>query len=194
MLFLDIISNIKQIGHIQLKKIILFSLLISSLYSDAKIYLGTSVGMHNETFSNISLNTSSPMASLKIGYGIRESYAVEFSLDYIQKDKDIYSVNDGNKIALNVDLIKAFDFGIYINPYFKAGFGSGAFATDEQAKSTMHYGGFNLGFGTFIPINEHLDFDIGYSYRNTNYEKMTSSSISYASNINVAYVGVNVRF
>jgi hypothetical protein len=46
---------------------------------------------------------------LKIGYGNREAYAVELSMDYTKSDPKRYS--------FDVSVLKAFDFGIYINPF-----------------------------------------------------------------------------
>jgi hypothetical protein len=181
-----------------LKKIILFLILISSLYanqSDAKIYLGTSYGYLNETFSeseydSISLQT----AKVKIGYGIRDSYAVEFSIDYTQKDKDVFSSKDGDRYGLNLELMKAFDFDIYINPFFKGGFGAGYLDIDNSSNSSLSYSSYNLAVGCFIPVNEHLDFELGYSYKFTSYEKIQEGVKELNSHVNIGYLGVNVRF
>ena len=174
------------------------TLFISSLYADAKIYVGAGTGLFNEKFSSIEATNDSNLASIKIGYGRRDSYAVEFSVDYIGKDSNIYSSNDGDKIGYNIDLIKAFDLGIYINPYLKAGFGAGYFNVTSDRIDDINYGSFNLGFGTYIPINESFDFEVGYSYRNTSYERSdtrsSSDSKSYLSHVNIIYTGVNFRF
>ena len=181
-----------------MKKIILFLLLISSLYSsssDAKIYLGTSYGYLNESFSESGYNSiSAQTAKVKVGYGIRDSYAVEFSIDYTQKDKNVFSTNDGDRYGLNLEIMKAFDFDIYVNPFFKGGFGAGYLDIDNTSNKSLNYSSYNLGLGCFIPINEHLDFEIGYSYKFTSYEKISQTSQKLNSHINIGYLGVNVRF
>ena len=178
-----------------MKKIILLSLLLTSLYSDAKIYVGANAGYMHEAFSDDADTTNSAeMAKFKIGYGVREAYAVEFSLDYLKNKSDIFSHNDSDKFGLNVELVKAFDWNIFINPYFKAGFGAGFFDLENAQKSSLNYGSFNLGLGFFIPINEDFDFEIGYDYKYISYEKLEATDTDINSNINGAYAGFNVRF
>ena len=180
-----------------MKKIILFSLLITSLYSDAKVYMGISGGYLNETFDDdASTTASAEMAKFKIGYGIREAYAVEFSVDYLKNDSNIFSTTgqDGDKYGLNVELVKAFDWDIFINPYFKAGFGAGYFNIEHESENLLNYGSYNLGIGFFIPMNEHFDFELGYDYKYISYEKIESTNSDINSNMHGAYAGFNVRF
>ncbi len=181
-----------------MKKIILFSLLLTSLYSDAKIYTGISVGYLNEEFSNASSVTSSAeMAKLKIGYGIKEAYAIEFSFDYLKNESTVFSQDgkkDADKYGINVELVKAFDWGIYVNPYFKAGFGAGYLELEEASQDSMNYGSFNFGLGLFIPLNEHFDFEIGYDYKYVSYEKFEATGADINSNMNGAFLGLNTRF
>ncbi len=180
-----------------MKKIILFLLLLTSLYSDAKIYIGTGGGYLEESFSNSSFKTNSAeTAKFKIGYGIREAYAIEFSFNYLKNDSNNFSADDSDKFGLNVELIKAFDWDIFINPYFKGGFGAGYFKIDNTTKSSLSYGSYNLGLGFFIPINEHFDFEIGYDYKYLSYEKLNKATTSedISSNMHGTYLGFNVRF
>jgi hypothetical protein len=180
-----------------LKKILLFSLLITSLYSDAKVYMGVGAGYMNETFSNsASTSNTAEMGKLKIGYGVREAYAIEFSFDYLKNDSNVFSTTgkDGDKFGMNVEFVKAFDWNIIINPYFKAGFGAGYFDINHATKSSLNYGSFNLGLGFFVPITEHFDVEVGYDYKYISYEKLTDTSNQVNSNLNGAYVGLNVRF
>lgn len=184
-----------------MKKILLFSLLITSLYSDAKIYMGLGGGYLHESFSDAAGTTSSAeMARIKVGYGDREAYAVEFSLDMLKNDTNIFSTSgdDGDKFGMNIELIKAFDFDMMINPYFKTGFGAGYFDVNSPSQSSLHYGSFNLGLGFFIPINEHFDVEVGYDYKYVSYEKQTDATGAKLkeidSNMNGVYIGFNVRF
>jgi hypothetical protein len=178
-----------------LKKIILFLLLITSLYADAKVYMGVSGGYLNESVSNDeSTSASSETAKFKIGYGQREAYAVEFSIDYIKNETTIFSTTgeDSDKIGMNVELVKSFDWDIYIIPYFKAGFGSGTFDIKSDDGDSINYGSFNLGLGFFVPINEHFDFEVGYDYKYVSYEEISDTQLN--SHMNGAYAGFNVRF
>ena len=176
-----------------MKTLLLFLLLISSLFAEAKVYIGTSYGYLNETFTNgAKYKGESTINKLKIGYGIREAYAVEFSLAYVDNTINVYSANDTEKYGFDVELVKAFDLDIFINPFFKAGFGTGYLQTSTIGKVT--YGSFNLGVGFYIPINESLDIEVGYDYKNLSYERGPDKSESLESNVNGAYVGVNARF
>lgn len=176
-----------------MKKItLLLFLLISSLVAESKIYIGTGYGYYNEssdlantiqgaTFSNNSVK-------LKAGYGIRESYAIEFSVDYIQGDEKKYD--------FNIDFVKAFDWGIYVNPFVKAGFGAGIIDNKSNNTKSLTYGSFNLSAGMFIPLNEHFDIEIAYDYKHLSYEKVNQldATEGRTSNVNIGYVGINARF
>ena len=177
-----------------MKTLLLSLLLISSLFGEAKVYLGASYGYFNESFaSGTNYEGSSSAIKAKIGYGDIGSYGVEFSVAYIDNKVDVYSANDNIKYDFNVDLIKAFDFDIFFNPFFKAGFGTGYLQTQSVGKVT--YGSFNVGFGVYVPLNEYLDLELGYEYKNLSYERPSGKeSQSYESNVNGAYAGFNVRF
>lgn len=180
-----------------MKKILLLSLLITSLFSEAKVYMGVGGGFINETFSNKEdTDSTAPMARVKIGYGDINAYAVEFSFDYLKNDKKVFSTtgNDSDKYAINIELVKAFDFNIIVNPFFKAGFGAGFLDISSQNKSSLNYGSLNLGAGFFIKINEHLDIEIAYDYKHVSYEKISDNSETIDSNMNGAYIGINTRF
>jgi len=187
-----------------LKKIILFLLLITSLYSDTKLYLGASYGYFNEEFTHavdaqgngVDAQSTTGAAKFKVGYGVREAYAIEFSLDYIDNKSKIFSDEDGAKYAFNLDFVKAFDLDIYVNPFFKAGFGAGFLDINRVTQKTLNYGSYNLGLGMFIPIDEYFDFEVGYDYKNLSYESINTvaQKLSYESNVNVIYFGFNVRY
>lgn len=180
-----------------MKKILLFLLLITSLYSEEQAYIGLGYGSFNEKFTNNeTTESSSNFTSVKAGYGEREKYAIEFSLQYIDNKSKIFSVNDSEKYGFNLDLLKSFDLGIYINPFFKAGFGFGYLTIDREIQDLLHYGVFDCGVGVFIPLSEHLDIELGYIYKYTTYEGIDTivDKISYSSHTNAAYIGLNTRF
>ena len=182
-----------------MKKVIIFLLLLTSLYSDAKIYTGLGIGFLNEKFSDKeNTSNSAEMAKFKIGYGIRSSYAIELSLDYLKNESNVFTQNDGSKFGINVELIKAFDkvfsYDIYIKPYFKAGFGAGYFTIEDQDKNSLKYGSFNTGLGFFIPINEHFDIEVGYDYKYLSYQKFEAIGDDINSNLNGICIGFNARY
>ena len=181
-----------------MKKIALILLLVTSLYSDAKIYLGFSGGGFNEEFHGINANSSSQMATLRLAYGDIKAYAVEFSLDYQKSDAQVFSSKsiDGDKIGFNINLMKSFDFDIYILPFVKVGFGTGYLDIQRALQDRISYGSFQGSIGTFLPINEHFDIEVGYELRNTTYEPIDSVTklTAYKSTTNLAYVGINYRF
>ena len=180
-----------------MKKTILFLFLITSLYSDAKVYLGLSYGFYDENFIDTNqAHSSSSIEILKLGYGDRQSYAVELSIQHSKNESNIFSQNDSDKYGLNIELVKAFDFDIYINPFFKAGFGANYLEINREIQDIIHYGSFNVGLGFLIPVNEHFDFALEYGYKYISYEgiDIIADQISYKSDLNSAHFGFNVRF
>jgi len=182
----------KTAGNI-LKKILLLSLLLSTLlFGEAKIYIGGGYAYYNEQAdmpnSSLTQTDSSNAGRIKLGYGERDAYAVEFSLDYIDSDQ--------SKYAFDVNLIKAFDWDIYVNPFVKVGFGAGAMDISNSSSETLSYGSFNLGSGLFVPFNENVDLEFSYEYKNLSYEKADSSpsTENRTSHVNIGYMGCNFRF
>ena len=180
-----------------MKKIILFLLLISSLYSDAKVYMGLGAGFMNEAFSdNANSTNSAEMGKIKIGYGDREAYAIEFSFDYLKNDESIFSTTgeDSDKFGMNIELIKSVNWDIYILPYFKVGIGSGYFDISADDQTSLNYSSVNFGLGFLVPVNEHVDFEVGYDYKYVSYEELTSSGEQIGSHLNGVFTGINFRF
>jgi hypothetical protein len=185
-----------------LKKIVLLGLLLSSiLYAESKFYLGLSYGILDESLTKADqteTSITSDVYALKAGYGVRSAYAIEFTLDYVNNKDPLFDANDGVKYGLNVDLLKAFDFGIYVLPFAKVGLGAGVLDT-ELNEGSLNYGSFNAGFGAFVPIDEHFEIEIGYNYRYMTYEKEKLETTSVndftpTSHINLVYLGINTRF
>ena len=159
--------------------------------------MGANVGYFNENFlNNLDAKNSTLTSSFKVGYGVREAYAIEFSIDWVDNNSKIFSDNDGDKYSINVELVKAFNLNKYMNPFFKAGFGAGNLKVDREVQDRLNFGSFNLAIGIFIPINQHLDLEVGYNYKYLTYEKIDiiANQVSYESHINVIYTGLNVRF
>ena len=178
-----------------MKKTLLFLLLSASLFADAKIYVGANTGIYNESLDTSSKSISTQALTLKIGYGDITSYGIEFSLDYINNSSEIFHPDDGIKYGINVDLIKAFDFGLFFTPYMKGGFGAGALdSTAKENKNSLAYGSYNLGVGAFIPLHDNYDLEVGYNYRYTSYEKTVSTNPITKSHVNILSLGVNYRF
>jgi len=185
-----------------LKKIILFLLVTSSIFADAKVYVGVGYGMFDETFkSEKKEKNSTELAQIKIGYGKREAYAVEISLEYMQNSSKIFSSAssssiDGDKYGMNVSLLKAFDFDIHVLPYMKVGFGSGYFDIDRALQDRIFYSSLNIGTGIFIPMGENFDLELAYEHRHTSYQSIDTvvEKINYQSGSNIAYFGFNARF
>ncbi|MEA1982127.1 MAG: outer membrane beta-barrel protein [Campylobacterota bacterium] len=184
-----------------MKNIILFLLLISSLYGDAKVYVGFSGGTYTEVFDDIDASSSASIITSKIGYGDRKAYGVEFSLDYAKNNSKIFSTSpdmhtDGDRYGFNVSLLKAFDFDIYALPFVKVGFGTGFLDIDRELQKNLTYGTFQLTLGTYIPLGDHFDIELGYEIKHTSYEAINTivTQTSYGSKTNSAYLGVNYRY
>ena len=182
-----------------MKKIILSLFLISSLlYAKSTIYLGTGYAYNSETVSYNSNEETidNNAARIKIGYGDINAYAIEFSLDYIDNKSSIFDSNDGKKYGFNVELLKAWNFNIFMNPFIKAGFGAGYLETPADVNNaSLTYGSWNLGCGVFIPLNEHFDIEIAYEHKNVSYQKLDNNeSTNPTSSLNIGYIGINFRF
>jgi opacity protein-like surface antigen len=178
------------------------SLFLSSLlYGDAKIYLGVSAGGYSEDFKEIDATSSAEYTTIKIAYGDRKAYAVEFSVDYQKNSSKIFSsdpatANDGDKIGFNLNLMKSFDFDIYILPFVRVGFGTGFLDIDRKLQDSLSYGSFQGSLGAFLPLNEHFDLEAAYELRSCTYEAIDTidEKSSYTATINLAYIGINYRF
>lgn len=184
-----------------MRQILLFLLLISSLYSRDAFYIGTSYGYYQENFSTIKATNSAGISKIKVGYGSIKSYAIEFSLDYLQNSSKVFTsatniATDGDKIGFNIGLIKAFDFDISLYPFVRVGFGTGFFDIKRELQSSLSYGSFNLCTGAFIPISKSIDLEFGYEYRRISYQSIDTIKTKYrvSSNANIAYLGLNIRF
>jgi len=182
-----------------LKKITLLLLLFSSLlFAEAKIYLGAGYAYNSETISYVTTEEtiSNNALRLKVGYGDREAYAIELSFDYVDNKSTIFDSGDGKKYGFNVELLKAWNFDIFINPFIKAGFGAGYLETPADLNNgSLTYGTWNLGTGCFIPINQHIDLEVAYEYKYVSYQKLDNDlTINPTSSLNIGYIGVNFRF
>jgi len=182
-----------------LKKLLYLLPLLSSLVlAEAKIYFGTAYTYNSESLSYNGSDKSfqNNGARIKIGYGDIRAYAVEFSLEYIDNKEAVFAANDGEKIGFNLELLKAFDWDIYVYPFFKAGFGAGYLKTDADiVNQSLTYGSWNLGTGIFIPYNESFDIELAYEYKTLSYQKTDPAlTQSPSSDLNSIYFGVNFRF
>lgn len=178
-----------------MKKILTLLILASALYADAKVYIGTGVGIMHEKFSDSSEKAKSyNHAKLKVGYGNINAYAVELSFDVTQKESATNSYNANDSYGVNIELLKAFDLKSFANPYLKAGFGFGYYKSNEAEAHSKHYGNFVLGTGVFIPFLEHYDLQLGYEYKTISYQKPESTKENVNSSAHITYVGINVRF
>jgi len=183
-----------------LKKILLIALLYSSIFAESKVYVGLGYGLYNETYTDSATglpDTTDNAARITFGYGQRDAYAVEFSIDYVDHASYATTPKIGKaKYGFNIALMKSFDFDIYINPFIRAGFGTGMIDNYDNNEPSLSYGSYDLGTGFFIPINEHSDIELAYEYKYLSYEKQNTldSTISNTSHVNILYLGYNIRF
>lgn len=147
-------------------KKILFTLLFlgTSLLAEAEFYVGAGYMYLNESLSsNSSTKINNNGAKIKFGYGERKAYAVEFSINYIDNNSALLSVDDKEKYGFDVELMKAWDFDIYALPFVRVGFGAGQMSsTARTGKSSISYGSFNGTLGTLLPLGESFELEIAY--------------------------------
>lgn len=185
-----------------MKNFILFLTIlgVTALSANSKMYFGTGIFRVNETVLPYlhypqTKHLNSEIAA-KIGYGDRNSYAAELAIDYVHNHSKYFAQGDAQKFGFNLSLLKAYDFGIYVNPFLKAGFGAGYFKTNADAtNSSLTYGNFHLGGGFFIPLSKQMDIELAYEYRFVSYEKIVlTDKTNPKSHINALYAGFNIRF
>jgi len=174
-----------------LKKIILILLSLTTFAAaQSQIYTGFGYGYFNTDMKNADTDTKESItanaARFKIGYGSREAYAVEFSLDYIDSNPKRY--------GFDIALIKSYDFDIYVNPFAKVGFGAGILDNRESTAQSLRYGSFNLGGGLYVPLGEHSDIELSYEYKNISYQREESQNSNATGNTNNLYIGFNIRY
>jgi len=180
------------------KLLLLFPLLSSLLLAQAQIYFGTGYTYNSETLSYIGSEKSfqNNGVRIKVGYGDIKAYSIELSLDYIDNKEAILAQGDAEKIGFNLELLKAFDWDIYVYPFFKAGFGAGYLKTNaDVVNQSLSYGTWNVGTGIFIPYTKHIDFEVAYEYKSLSYQKTDPTlDTSPSSDLNILYMGINLRF
>lgn len=184
-----------------MKKLLLFLFLIPSLYASEKVYVGLSYSYMQENFTNLKAKSATNLTKFKIAYGDIKAYAIEFSIQSMQNKAKIFSSassnsSDGDMLGFNIELLKSFDFNIYVYPFVKVGFGTGSMGISRELQESLSYGTFNVASGLFIPVYKHVDLEIGYEYKNISYEAIDTIATknSYSSNANALYFGFNVRF
>jgi opacity protein-like surface antigen len=176
--------------------LLIFTLFSISVYGDSKIYVGLGYSNTTEKFDDIDAQSSSDSAQIKIGYGMREAYAIELSLYGVQNESNIFSSNDGDKVGADIELVKAFDLNTFIYPFFKAGFGTGYMEVQRELQDKLNYGSFNFGVGAFVALSDAIDLEASYKYKSISYESvdMVSELVNYKSNASIGYFGINARF
>ncbi len=188
-----------------MKKIFLISILCSSfVFADAKVYIGVLGGSSSETYSKpTSRTTTSPAAKVILGYGNYKSYSIELGWIYNQNSQNYFSNNgskDGVKYSLDLNLVKAFDLGGRIYPFFKLGIGGGYLNTDITTSSSevksLNFSSFDAGGGFTYLLSKSFSCELALTYKHRNYQKIdqASSGQSIASNVFTTLVGVIYRF
>lgn len=188
-----------------MKKILIPSLLLSTaLFADSQFYVGVLGGANYESFgSPYNTSTSSPVAKVQLGYGDIKDYSVQLGLLYDKNNHNIFSTgttNDKEKYSMDVELIKAFDFGWKLYPFLKAGFGAGYFNINADYtggnKSSLNFSSYNAGAGAYYSLSEHFNLEAGVTYKSVSYEKIdpNASAKGISTKVIFTYLGVNYRF
>ncbi len=181
-----------------MKQLVLLLIFITSLYGEAKIYMGANAAYQYEILytSKKKAFNNTQNYGIKLGYGDIKAYSVEFSIDYIPNKASFFSDNDSEKYNFNIELLKSFDLNMFFIPYAKVGFGTGSMSSERALQSDITYGSFNGGIGAFIPYSEYIDLEIGYLYKRISYEKfnLLSRYETPTADQSNTYIGCNFRF
>ena len=188
-----------------MKKYILLILSFLYLYANdnynPKFYIGFGGGvLQNNIYASNKKTTDKKstqnIVSLKLGYGDIKAYSVEFNLNYIKNNKDIFSKNDKIGYSIDFSLLKAWDikFGIY--PYLCIGISGGWLEIERSLDKKLGFGSYNLGGGVKWPFYKTLELEAKYEYKFISYEgiDLISDVIRYKSHTNMFYLGINRRF
>lgn len=194
----DFSYNHKNFLGYLVKKLFFTLITVSSLFgTQAQIYTGAGYGyVHEQLSGNSEKSASSNEGKFKIGYGVRDAYAVEFSFSYIDNSSALLSADDKEKYGFDVELMKAWDLHIYALPFIRVGFGSGKMKSSARdGKNVIYYGSYNGSAGLILPLSENFDIELAYEYKNLSYQKVNPDLSSYdRSDIHTLYSGVNFRF
>jgi len=182
-----------------MRKIIFFLVTMTTLvWAEPQVFLGFGGGSTAEKFSSESINKTVTGYHGKVtaGYGDRKAYLVQIGLSYIQYDQNIFSSNDGYNLYLDIDLIKAFDFGIGFYPFVKAGFGAGKMKVDRSVQSELGNGDFHLGGGVYVPLGKYVDLEISFVSKGKNWERVNllATDEEVKSAAIEPYFGINFRY
>ena len=159
--------------------------------------MGAGYGYVNEKVSGSNAKSASNNeGKIKIGYGERDAYAVEFSLYYIDNTNHLLSADDKEKYGFDITLMKAWDLDIYALPFVRVGFGSGKMTSSaREGKKAIMYGSFNGALGVLLPLSKHIDIELAYEYKGLSYQKVNPDVSSYdKSKQQELYSGINFRF
>ncbi len=187
-----------------MRKILLSVFFSAVLWAESGVYIGAGGTMYNEDFTFNSTGFASNEMSatyqgskIKIGYGERKAYAIEFSLSYGEYDKNIFSDDDGAQVFVDIDIIKAFDTDIGFYPFIKFGFGVGNLKIDRVLDSSVASGSFQVGGGFFIPIfGGDFELEASAVYRWKNFEgiDLVGDTAEIDSSVIEPYIGLGYRF
>lgn len=181
-----------------MKKLLLCLIFLTPLlHAEAQLYMGAGYGYVNEKVSGSNAKSASNNeGKIKIGYGERDAYAVEFSLYYIDNTNHLLSADDKEKYGFDITLMKAWDLDIYALPFVRVGFGSGKMTSSaREGKKAIMYGSFNGALGVLLPLSKHIDIELAYEYKGLSYQKVNPDVSSYdKSKQQELYSGINFRF
>lgn len=182
-----------------MRKIIIASLILNTLaFGEPQVFLGFGGGSLTEKLSSTSIDKTVGGYHGKVtaGYGDRKAYLVQIGLNYFEYDDNVFSDNDGYNLYLDVDLIKAFDFGIGFYPFVKAGFGAGKMKVTRTVQSELGNGDFHLGGGFYVPLGHYADLELSFVSRGKNWERVNLiATEEEASSASIEpYFGINFRY
>lgn len=183
-------------------RLLLISLLLfTSVKADERMIIGANAGWVNEdfTFTNsegsASVGSSAALQGFKIGYGDIEKYAITFTLSHTEYSQNLFSMADGQKLHLDVDLIKSFDLNSSFIPFVLMGMGAGHMVVDRKLENYVESGSFQLGGGAYYQIAPFMDLELNVQYRWAHWTSLDfiSTKPDTRSNAIQGTLGVNFR-
>ncbi len=189
-------------GYFLYRLLFIIFLGLGSAQADERVIIGAGAGWVNEDFSftnsqgEKTVGSSAAIENLKIGYGDIKKYAITFTVSYSEYSQNLFSLNDGSKMNLDIDLIKSFDLNSSFIPFVSMGMGVGHMTVERELENYVEGGSFQVGTGLYYQIAPYMDLELNIQYKWAHWTSLDfiSTKPETSSTSLLGTLGVNFRF